>query len=412
MSGQGQKQEYGDFMLIMGVVFIIFFAIFAKYAFYYYLYFWKAITIPLFFIMQYIPGFILDIFFMWGPKEIEKISAAAFKIVTTQPNQYFVDTPEKYDKINKVMNILFRPYLAILFIYSAWIIINKRSFKRRFFPIENKKKPHLSRSAIDVLLEQEAAIWPSVQLMIHEHPEKEGDLDKGKWAMSKRPEMFVKYYKLVDEFVDEYDNKFYRLNEERTFKLFNSQIGKIWNDFSGMSKTERHLFAIMAPKIMRNTDESKKINGLVAISYTSGKRKFSPFGNKSDKDLEKLVEKTIQKYMKEEKIKSIVNKHFYKKTVFAALLEAAREDGVLATCEFLWLKTVDRDMWYMLNNVGRKSSHAECAAPWAHFLAEKALERKIANPMVSNAIIALDQYMFDTSYNFEKIYKNESENND
>lgn len=412
MSGQGQKQEYGDFMLILAIVFIIFFAIFAKYAFYYYLYFWKAITIPLFFIMQYIPGFILDIFFIWGPKDIEDLSARAFEIITTHNNQYFVDVPNKYDAINKLLNILFRPYLAILFLYSAWVIINKRSFKRRFFPIENKKKPHLSRSAIDVLLEQEAAIWPSVQLMIHEHPEREGDLDKGKWAMSLRPENFVKVYKLVDEFVDEYDNKFYRLNEERTFKLFNNQMGKIWNGFAGMSKTERHLFAIMAPKIMRNTDESKKINGLVAISYTSGKRIFSPFGNKADKDLEKLVEKTIQKYMNEDKIKKITDKHFYKKTVFAALLEAAREDGVLASCEFLWLKTVDRDMWYILNNVGRKSSHAECAAPWAHFLAEKALERKIANPMVSNAIIALDQYMFDTSYNFEKIYKNESENND
>ena len=75
MSGQGQKQEYGDFMLILAIVFIIFFAIFAKYAFYYYLYFWKAITIPLFFIMQYIPGFILDIFFIWGPKDIEDFIA-------------------------------------------------------------------------------------------------------------------------------------------------------------------------------------------------------------------------------------------------------------------------------------------------------------------------------------------------
>jgi hypothetical protein len=412
MSGQGQKQEYGDFMLVMAVVFILFFAIFAKYAFYYYLYFWKAIAIPLFFILQYIPGFISDILFMWAPSGIEETSKKIFSLLISQPNQYFVDNLPKYKVINAFMNSLFRPYLIIMFLYSAWVIINKRSFKRRFFPIENKKKPQFSKSAIDVLLEQEAAIWPSVQLMIHEHPEKEGDIDKGKWAMSQRPEMFVKRYKLVDEFTDEYDNTYYRLNEERTFKLFNTQMGKIWNGFNGMSKTERHLFAIMAPKIMRDTDESKKINGLVAISYTSGKRKFSPFGNKADKELEKLVEKTLQKYMNEEKIKNIVNRHFYKKTVFAALLEAAREDGVLASCEFLWLKTVDRDMWYILNNVGRKSSHTECAAPWAHFLAEKALERKIANPMVSNAIIALDQYLFDTSYKFEKIYKNESENND
>lgn len=412
MSGQGQKQEYGDFMLILCIILILCFAIFAKYAFYYYLYVWKAVTIPLFFTLQYVPGFILDVIFMWGPSDIEKLSAKAYEVVISHNNQFFVDNPAKYEAVNRLMNILFRPYLIIGFIYSAWVIINKRTFKRRFFPIENKKKPHLSRSAIDVLLDQESAIWPSVQLMINEHPEKEGDLDKGKWAMSKRPEMFVKYYKLVDEFVDEYDNKYYRLNEDRTFKLFNSQMGKIWNGFAGLSKTERHLFAIMAPKVMRNTDESKKLNGLIAASYSTGKKKFSIFGNKADKDLEKSVEKTIQKYMNEEKIKTIINRHFYKKTVFAALLEAAREDGVLASSEFLWLKTVDRDMWYILNNVGRKSSHAECAAPWSHFLAEKALDRKIANPMVSNAIIALDQYMYDTSYNFERIYKNESENND
>jgi len=409
----GQKQDHGDFLLIIGVVFVLFFAVAAKYFFYYYLYFWKACTIPLFFILQYTPGFINDLLFIWGPANIEKISANMLKVILEHDNNYFLNNRVPYDKINYFINLLFRPYVAILFLYTAFVVFSKKTFKRRFFPIDNKKKPALSRSAIDLLLEQEAAIWPSVQLMIHEHPEREGDLDKGKWAMSLRPEKFVKVHKLVDEFLDEYDNKYERLNEERTFKILNNQMGKIWSGFSNLTTVEKHLFAIMAPKILRNTDESKKINGRIAERYSSGTRKnFSFVRIKKTRITDKLIEDTIKKYMNNEKIKKIVDRHFYKKTVFAAFLEAAREDGVLATSEFLWLKTVDREMWYMLNNVGRKSAFSECAGPWAHFLAEKALDRKIANPMVSNAIIAFDQYLFDTSYTYQKIYKTEEVTDD
>lgn len=409
----GNKQEYGDFMLVLCIAFVLGFAIIAKYMFYYYLYVWRGFGIGIFYVMQYIPGFIHDILFIWGPSNIEQASSKIVDTLLVHDNNYFMKYRDKYDTINMYMNILFRPYLIAFFAYSAYIIFSKKSFKRRFFPIEhkNKKKSHLNKSAIDVLLEQEAKIWPSTQIMINEHPEKVANLDEGKWAMSKRPEIFVKYHKLDDEFTDEYDQKFYKLNEERVFKVMNLQMGKIWNGFNNLTKAERQIFAILAPKILRNTDESKAINEKIAKSYSTGKKKggFLWFQSKEDKLLDKSVNSIIKKYMNDEKIKIILNRHFYKKTVFAAFLEAARDDGVIASSEFLWLKTVDRDLWYILNNVGRKSAFPECAAPWAHFLAEKALDRKVANPMIQNAIIALDEYMFTTSYKYQRIYKSEGD---
>lgn len=413
----GNKQEYGDFMLVLCIVFILFFAFIAKYFFYYYLYAWRGFGIGLFFIMQYIPGFIHDILFIWGPSDIEGKSAKIVNLLMIRDNDYFVKNKNVYEQVNMFMNVLFRPYLVVLFLYSAYIIFSKKSFKRRFLPIKNEKKPELSKSAIDVLLQQEAKIWPSTQIMINEHPEKVSNLDEGKWAMSKRPEIFVKFHKLVDEFTDEYDKKFFKLNEERTFKVMNAQMGKVWNGFNNLTKVERQIFAILAPKIARNTAESKSINELIASSYTTGKKSgglLSLFGikNKEERLLNKKIDSTIKKYMNDEKVKAILNRHFYKKTVFAAFLETARDDGVIATSEFLWLKTVDRELWYMLNNVGRKSAFPECAAPWSHFLAEKALDRKVANPMIQNAIIALDQYLFDTSYDFQRIYKPETDTED
>ena len=57
--------------------------------------------------------------------------------------------------------------------------------------------------------------------------------------------------------------------------------------------------------------------------------------------------------------------------LIASLLEMARIDGVLASAEFLWLKPVDRRMWYMLNCVGRQTAVAEIAGLFAHWQAEK-----------------------------------------
>ena len=104
----------------------------------------------------------------------------------------------------------------------------------------------------------------------------------------------------------------------------------------------------------------------------------------------KLISSIIKKYQNSEIVQEIVAKHAYLLTVMASLIQAARDDGVVPSSEFLWLKPVDRRLWYMLNCVGRQTPYAEVAGPFGHWRAEKEMGRPSLVPMIDEAIKALE----------------------
>ena len=82
----------------------------------------------------------------------------------------------------------------------------------------------------------------------------------------------------------------------------------------------------------------------------------------------------------------------------ASMLELARTDGVLASAEFLWLKPLDRKLWYMLNSVGRQTAVPEIAGAFAHWTAEKKTKRALRVPMVDEAAKSLEVAMKEIIY--------------
>jgi len=72
------------------------------------------------------------------------------------------------------------------------------------------------------------------------------------------------------------------------------------------------------------------------------------------------------------------------------MLVSARRSGIVANSSYLWLKPVDRALWYTLNNVGRKAVFTEMGAVHAHWLAEKKLGFALTEPMVEEAIYGLE----------------------
>jgi len=52
------------------------------------------------------------------------------------------------------------------------------------------------------------------------------------------------------------------------------------------------------------------------------------------------------------------------------LASGRTRSGVLSTGEFVWLKAVDRSLWYALNNLGRRSFHVEGLAAMAQYVHE------------------------------------------
>jgi intracellular multiplication protein IcmP len=105
-----------------------------------------------------------------------------------------------------------------------------------------------------------------------------------------------------------------------------------------------------------------------------------------------------RKHINNKMVQRVIQKHAYVYTVMASLLELAREDGVLATAEFLWLKPIDRKLWYMLNSVGRQTAVPEIAGAFAHWLAEKKLEQALKVPMVDEGVKALELALQEIIY--------------
>ena len=76
---------------------------------------------------------------------------------------------------------------------------------------------------------------------------------------------------------------------------------------------------------------------------------------------------------------------------FMALLNRARQKGVLASSQFLWLRPLDRPLWYALNQCGGRAAWAEGFAPWAHYQAEEKAGKALSEPHVRPAVASLRQ---------------------
>ena len=94
----------------------------------------------------------------------------------------------------------------------------------------------------------------------------------------------------------------------------------------------------------------------------------------------------------------------WERLALLSLYECARSKGVLPTAEFLWLRPVDRPLYYLCNNLGRRSVWPEIAGAWAHYQAEALLGRSdpaftgLGSPHVGEACDAMEAALFDEGW--------------
>jgi intracellular multiplication protein IcmP len=246
--------------------------------------------------------------------------------------------------------------------------------------------------------ESEKNIWPQISPVVGLNLIK-SNLDTGPWAMAMTPMQFCKRYKLLQEVRPErregssrkeWDRIDVVLKRGEANRLFALQLGQLWQGIDKLPPHTRALFAVFAARI--NAD-SKEAQRLLTQFNASATKKLDYSG----------VNELLKKHFNTKLVQKVVQSHGYVFTVMASMLAAARDDGVQASADFLWLKPIDRKLWYILNSVGRQTPFAEVAGIFAHWIAEKEAGRKIIVPMVEEATKALDIALKEVVYRPDEV---------
>lgn len=271
-----------------------------------------------------------------------------------------------FDDVNVVVAGWIRYfYAAFLFVLSIIVYF------------KHKEVNYKTKYSMDSLRKSEQVHWPQITPVVNIDLVK-ADANVGPWAMSKTPMMLCRENDLIfPTMLDQYE--VWGLKRGPAFRIFSLQLGRLYAGADHLPIHVKALVVIFVSRAERDRDTSIKFIKQISASAVSGKLDFSG------------IEEALQKYKHSKAIQWVEQRHAYIYTFMATLLEVSRADGVLASSEFLWLKPVDRRLWYMLNTVGRQTAVIEISGAVSHWLAEKAIKSPLRTPMVKSAVNALEE---------------------
>lgn len=332
----------------------------------------KYELMAIYFVTAFLPYAFIQKYFPAFPDISEKIAKDLVLIRQITPDNLTMDIAEALSTV--VGQYLAIPFIILLiwmayYIYSHHILMR---FTRRYD----------TRS----LAIQETKNWPQIKIVskldLLSH-----DLDEGAWAMAMTPMQYAKKNKLaVIEFADVVGSGFSKiqapefkvaLDRTRAERAMGAQLGRPWQGASAMAPHRRAIFAVFIAKGCRDSKKAQELIYQLADSAGDGNLNLSG------------ADDLWKKHYKNSMVEKICASHAYEFTVLASMLQFAREDGVLASADFLWVKPLDRRLWFVINNVGRQTPCAEVGGIFCHWYNELALKRPLSMPVVDAAVDAL-----------------------
>lgn len=259
--------------------------------------------------------------------------------------------------------------------------------------VSNPNLRYKKTYSMQMLVDEEKVNWPQI-MPVANLDLVNTNIFEGPWAMSEAPMQFAKKHQLLqEEHVVSSDTAVYvkdktivTVQRDLAYQVFAIQVGRYWTGIEHLNKHTRALFAVFAARAAHDRDGAQQLLMQIATSTAGGKLDFSG------------TDALLEKHKNNKDVVKVTQSHAFVLTVMASMLKLARTDGVLATADFIWLKPIDRALWYMLNSVGRQTAFPEASGPFAHWLAECALDRKLSVPMVDEAVIALEIAIKDILY--------------
>lgn len=303
--------------------------------------------------------------------ENEQIERAIYSLGLATPQNLTMD----YASIMSTFigNYLIYPISFVLIIMA--IVMLRGSATMRFTKAYN----------MDSLAKQEKNNWPQISPVV-DLDLVDTDINKGPWAMSMNPMQFAKHYKLLKvEIIADRKSAWKSegvpkatVIKSRANQVFSTQLGPLWSGVEQLPDHTKALFAIFAARIEHDSDAARAYLYKLSSAAAKGEIDYSQ------------TDVLLKKYGNAKAVQKCISRHAYVLTVMASMIGLARSDGVLASADFLWVKPLDRRLWYILNSIGRQVAVPEVGGVFAHWLAEKEMGRPLTAPMVEEATKSLE----------------------
>ena len=186
-------------------------------------------------------------------------------------------------------------------------------------------------------------------------------------------------------------------SKENATKVLTGQLG---NKFDCLLLLSECRF-ILAAAFMAYAEGDKKscmdILDAVSCSYSEENGICSVNLLEQEDFLEK-AESLIMKHRTVLKAPLLLRHAAFELPWFMALLTRARQKGVLACSQFLWLRPLDRPLWYALNQCGGNTAWAEGLAAWAHYAAEEKAGTSLNKPHIAKAVHSLREALAEQGW--------------
>lgn len=184
------------------------------------------------------------------------------------------------------------------------------------------------------------------------------------------------------------------LDMEKTKENFIWQLGQPWTSSQDLPPMVRGIYACLIA--FASADKDKAMDLFEQFNRTWKTKKVKK-GDKNPILIDLTgVDEVIAKYEKSEHIQKLIGSHAYVTTLFQRLLRESRLKGRISTSLALWLKPVDRTLWYAVNQEGGQCAWSEATGPRAHLIAEVEAKGPLYYPHVETGVEAFEQYLRET----------------
>ena len=154
-----------------------------------------------------------------------------------------------------------------------------------------------------------------------------------------------------------------QLDKEKAAEVLRAQLGKAFTGFGALNAERKALASAFLAYASGDKKDCLSILDELSVSYTETEAgvPVCPVLEKSG-----FKKQVTQLWNKNKKLcwsDPLLKRHAsYELVWFMALLACARRKGVLATSQFLFLRPLDRPLWYALNQCGGRAYWAEAVA--------------------------------------------------